>query len=69
MLTAVDLWEFSDRTQHLTHKTICSAQRRINLDPNTDQPSWNYKLQVILLSVHRNDPARNWLVAIGTCYE
>lgn len=59
LLLSIKLWELPNRTQQLTDKTICSAKCRIDLGPNAYQSSRNCKLQVIVLSGWRDDPAEN----------
>jgi hypothetical protein len=49
--TGENLWKLSNSTEHLSNQAICTTESRVDLGPNTNQPTWDGKLEMVALGV------------------
>ena len=49
--TGEDLWELSDSTEHLPNQAIRAAESGVDFGANTNQSTWDGKLEVVALGV------------------
>lgn len=64
--TGEDFWELSDSTEHLPNQAICTAESGVDLGTDTNQSTWDSKLEMIALGVKRHDTAKNRFAFVPT---
>jgi hypothetical protein len=57
----VDGRKLAAKTQYVTHKTIGTAQGRINASTNTNEPTRDGELELVVLGKQRHDSTEDWL--------
>lgn len=64
--TSEDFWKLSDSPEHLPDQAICTTKSRVDLGSNTNQSTWDSKLQVVTLGVQRDNSTEDGFAFVPT---
>ena len=59
MLTSEDFWKLSDSAKHLSNQAVRTAKSRVDLGADTNQSTWDGKLEMVALGMQRDDSAED----------
>jgi len=60
------LWELSDSTENLPNQAIRTAESGVDFGTNTNQSTWDGKLEMVALGMQRDNPAKDRFAFVPT---
>jgi len=64
--TSEDFWKLPNSPEYLSDQAVRTTESRVDLGTNTDQPTWDGKLEVVALGMQRDDSAEDGFAFVPT---